>query len=196
MKHVPFEIEKYYHVFNRGNNKENIFIEADNYYYFLKLIKKYLLPIADLYGYCLLPNHFHLVLRIKDAEFLPEKIKNGKAKIHQPFSNLFNAYSKAINKKYNRLGSLFQEHLKRIEITDEDYLRNLIIYINTNPDHHNIADFLTYTFSSYQALISSKPTLLKRDEVIEMFDDAKNFSYMHRAKKVNLELIKELIADD
>ena len=196
MKHIPFETEKYYHVYNRGNNKENIFIEENNYYYFLKLIKKYLLPIADVYSYCLVPSHFHLVLKIKDTKYLPEKIKLGKAKIHQPFSNLFNAYSKAINKKYNRQGSLFQEHLKRIEITDEKYLRNLIVYVNTNPSHHHIADFEIYKHSSYQALITSQPTLLKRAEVVELFDDVENLRYVHQIKKIDLELIKELIVDD
>jgi len=196
MKHLPFEIGKYYHIYNRGNNKENIFIENQNYTYFLRLIKKYLSPIANIYSYCLLPNHFHLVLRIKEIEFLPDKIKAGKTKIHQPFSNLFNAYSKAINKKYNRQGSLFQEHLKRIEITNEEYLRNLIIYVNTNPSHHDIADFSEYKFSSYQALVSNRQTLLKRNEVIELFDDIENLKYAHQFKKIDLTLIKELILDD
>ena len=196
MKLQPLTPSHYYHFYNRGNNKENIFVEEDNYLYFLRLIKKYLLATVDIYSYCLLPNHFHLLLRIKDDEALPEELRNGKTTVHQAFSNLFNAYSKAFNKKYARTGSLFQKHPKRIRIKDEVYLRNLIVYINTNPDHHNIADFSTYTFSSYQALISSKPTLLKRDQVIGLFDDVENFSYVHRTKKINLELIKELIVDD
>ncbi|HIP34210.1 MAG TPA: transposase [Crocinitomix sp.] len=108
MKHIPFESSKYYHIYNRGNNKENIFIETQNYIYFLKLMTKHLLPIASIYSYCLLSNHFHIVLRIKDENHLPEKMQIGKTKIHQPFSNMFNAYTKAINKKYKRQGSLFQ----------------------------------------------------------------------------------------
>jgi len=196
MKHQSFEIGKHYHIYNRGNNKENIFIEEGNYHYFLKLLKKYLLPIADIYSYCLLPNHFHLLLRIKEEGFFPDKIKTGKTKIHQPFSNLFNAYSKAINKKYHRQGSLFQEHLKRIEITDEDYLRNLIIYINTNPSHHDIADYSTYKFSSYNALISTKQTLVKRNEVLVLFNDVENFKYVLQYKKINLELINDLTLDN
>ncbi len=190
------ESSYYYHFYNRGNNKENIFIEEDNYHYFLKLVKKYLLPIADIYSYCLLPNHFHLLLKIKEDELLPEQIRKGKTAIHQPFSNLFNSYTKAFNKKYTRTGSLFQKHPKRIQIKDEEYLRNLIIYINTNPSYHDIADFSEYKFSSYQALISTKSTLLKRDEVIELFDDIENLKYVHQNKKINLELIKDLILDD
>ncbi len=183
MKLQPLKPSYYYHFYNRGNNKENIFIEDDNYYYFLSLMKKYLISIANIYSYCLLPNHFHLLLRRKDEHLLPENVKAGKTIIYQAFSNLFNAYTKAFNKKYNRTGSLFQKHPKRIRIENEDYLRNLIIYINTNPSHHNITDFSEYQFSSYKALISIKPTLLERDAVIELFDTVENFKYIHETKK-------------
>ena len=196
MKLQPLESSFYYHFYNRGNNKENIFIEEDNYFYFLNLIKKYVLPIANIFSYCLLPNHFHLLLKIKDNKLLPESIKNEKTSIHQPFSNLFNAYTKAFNKKYNRTGSLFQKHPKKIQIKNEEYLRNLIIYINTNPSHHNIANFSEYKFSSYQALLSNQPTLLERDNVIELFDTVENFKYTHQIKKINLDIIQELIKDD
>ncbi|WP_223679413.1 transposase [Flavobacterium hibisci] len=97
-----FEAGQYYHVYNRGNNNENIFLEEKNYSYFLEKVKKYILPIADIYAYCLLKNHFHIVLRVKDKIDLPEKFKE---KIHLPFSNLFNSYSKSINKMYGRNGS-------------------------------------------------------------------------------------------
>lgn len=192
MELEPLINNHYYHFYNRGNNKENIFLEEENYTYFLKLTKKHLLQVSDFYCYCLLPNHFHFVLSIKGTENISPKYKD---KIHQPFSNFFNAYTKAINKKYNRVGSLFQKHPKRIRIKNEDYLRNLIIYINTNPSHHEIANYEDYKFSSYKTLISSKPTDLKRLEVINLFDDLDNFKYMHKAKKINMELINGVILE-
>ncbi|MCF6307802.1 MAG: transposase [Flavobacteriaceae bacterium] len=195
MNFIPFEIGNYYHIYNRGNNKDLIFIEEGNYYYFLQLMKKYLIPIADIYSYCLIPNHFHLILKIKDKNELPDAFISLKTKLHQPFSNMFNTYTKAINKRHNRRGSLFQEHLKRKPIKNEGYLRNLIIYVNTNPTKHGIGDFSTYEFNSYKALISKKHTLLKRDETIELFDDVKNFKYVCSQNKINLELIKELIIE-
>jgi REP element-mobilizing transposase RayT len=143
----------------------------------------------------LLPNHFHLIIRIKEDEFLPKKYVNSKSKISQPFSNLFNAYTKAINKKYNRTGSLFQKHPKRVLIKDEKYLVNLIIYVNTNPSHHNISAYDNYEHSSYKALISNKPTLIKREEVLYLFDDVINFKYVHQLKKVRMELIKEVLLE-
>jgi len=193
MKYIPFEIDKYYHIYNRGNNRENIFIENDNYLYFIKLLKKYLLPILDIYSYCLLPNHFHLIVKIKDESQLPFAIRTGKLKLYQPFSNLFNAYTKAINKRYARRGSLFQEHLKRKEITDEVYLKSLIIYVNTNPNHHEIADYIDYKFSSYSELITEKSTILSRDVVIKLFEDVINLKYVLQQKKMNIEIIKDLV---
>nr|WP_240961602.1 transposase [Nonlabens sp. Ci31] len=121
MKYQPFETGHYFHIYNRGNNNENIFLEKENYTYFLKLMKKYLLQVSNIYSYCLLPNHFHILLKFKeDSEFQVDK-KEKKPVLHQPFSNMLNAYTKSINKRYNRKGSLFQEHLKRIKITEEQY---------------------------------------------------------------------------
>ena len=107
MKQDIFEPGVVYHVFNRGNNNENIFIEEKNYYYFLNLVKKHILPIAEVYCYCLLKNHFHLLVRIKDSLQILERFQT---KPYTPFSNMFNSYTKSINKMYNRTGSLFQEH--------------------------------------------------------------------------------------
>ena len=161
----------FYHIFNRGNNKQTIFKEGENYFHFLKLTKKHLLPIADIYCYCLLNNHFHFLVRIKENTEKPS----------QHFSNLFNAYSKAFNKKYNRVGSLFQRPFKRIRITEEKYLRQLILYIHLNPENHGIVEnFEDYPYSSYKSMLSKKPTDLKRLEVIEFFDTIENFKYVHR----------------
>jgi len=195
MKQQPFEAAHFYHVFNRGNNKENIFKTKDNYSYFLNLVKKHLLSICDIYSYCLLPNHFHFIIRIKSFNELPTNFKNSKTKLHQPFSNLFNAYTKAINKKQQRTGSLFQEHLKRIQINNEEYLRHLIVYVNTNPTHHAISNFKEYKYASYQSLISEKTSLLKRKEVLDLFNDVENFKYVLNVKKLNIEALNEYLLE-
>ena len=183
-----FEPGFFYHVYNRGNNKENIFIEERNYSYFLDLVSKHLTPVCELYCYCLLKNHFHFLLRIKDYEELPDKLISEKNRIHQPFSNLFNAYTKAINKAFNRTGSLFQEHLDRIRVTDESYLKHLIAYVHLNPVKHGFTDnFADYQHSSFKSILSSKPTKLKREEVISFFDDIDNFVYWHDFKKIRLD---------
>ncbi|OQX79034.1 MAG: hypothetical protein B6D64_05475 [Bacteroidetes bacterium 4484_276] len=183
-----FEPGFFYHVYNRGNNQENIFIEERNYPYFLDLVSKHLTPVAEIYCYCLLKNHFHFLLRIKDFEDLPDKLISEKNRLHQPFSNLFNAYTKAINKAFNRTGSLFQEHLDRIRVTDESYLKHLIAYVHLNPVKHGFTDnFKNYQHSSFKSILSSKPTKLKREEVISFFDDIENFVYWHDFKKIRLD---------
>lgn len=170
----------FYHIYNRGNNRENIFLEDDNYTYFLNLVTKYLLPISEIYAYCLLKNHFHILLRIKDNLEIVEE------KMHLPFSNLFNAYAKAVNKKYNRDGSLFKERYKRKRITDEKYLINTITYIHLNPIKHGFSDkFQNYPFSSFNSIISDKPTKLKREETLEIFGGKQNFIDTHFLKRLS-----------
>jgi len=192
MKVQPLTSGDYYHIYNRGNNKENIFLSDDNYIYFLKLLTKYILPISEIYSYCLLPNHFHIILKLKNDNELPIEFINSKKKIHQPFSNFFNAYTKAFNQRYNRSGSLFQEHLKRKLIDSTDYLTKLIIYVNTNSSHHNITDYSVYNHSSYKTLISNGPTSIDRDFVISLFGDVENFKYILKTKKDNIDSINKL----
>ena len=179
MKYETLKSGCVYHIFNQGNNKEVLFKELRNYNYFLKLVAKHILPVAEIYAYCLLPNHFHFAIRIKD-DIIPKKIS-------QAFSNLFNAYAKSINRAYKRTGSLFKRKFARIRVKDEDYLKNLILYIHTNAEHHGIIhDFKLYKHSSYNAYISSKHTQISKDYIIGLFDSIENFKKCHNDKSVIL----------
>ena len=176
----PLENGKYYHIYNRGINSDILFKENDNYEYFLRLYDKHIDPIAETYAWCLMKNHFHFLVRIKDIDQL-----NTEKKIvpSQSFSNLFNAYTKAFNKSYNRHGSLFERPFRRKEINHNKYFLNVITYIHNNPVHHNICDHpLNYPWSSYITCLSDKPTKLRRKEVIEIFEDLENFKYVHELK--------------
>lgn len=179
MKNLLFESSNYYHVFNRGNNRENIFKCHDNYIYFLKLVEKYLYPICTIYCYCLMPNHFHLLIKVKDRGHLPEKFHSGQSALHQPFSNLFNAYAKAINKRYNRIGSLFQKALKKKKIEDETYLKKLIIYVHKNPSHHSFGDYKNYKYSSFTKICSNLENFNSNSEMVRLFGDLENFKSAH-----------------
>ncbi|GHT76636.1 hypothetical protein FACS189413_09110 [Bacteroidia bacterium] len=194
MSQVPFEHGCFYHVYNRGNNKEDIFKEPKNYAYFFDLTKKYILPVADIYAYCLMKNHFHLLVRIKDREEIAEE--KYKVKPYLGFAHLLNTYTQSINKAYNRSGSLFQEHLKRIRITNDDYLIQLAVYIHLNPVKHGFSTTVDYPFSSYNSILSDKNTLLKREELLSYFDDKANFMYWHDERKLTLDIIKLLEHED
>lgn len=187
------EEEKFYHIFNRGNNRENIFKEQDNYYYFLKQYEKYLSNTVDTFAYCLMPNHFHLLVRIKEQnssqqtskvlktfEVLPPPSKLTPAE--KAFKDFFISYAKSINKKYDRTGSLFQYKFKRKEIKDEIYLKRLVLYIHQNPVVAGFCEEVReWNFSSYNSILSKSPTNLKRDEVIDWFNDIENFKYCHNS---------------
>ena len=171
METVILEQGCFYHIYNRGNNKEDLFLEEENYAYFLLLLKRYILPIADIYSYCLLKNHFHLLIRIKDETEATSK---------QNFSNLFNAYAKSINKKYGRTGKLFSERFKKKKILDDSYFTEIVFYLHTNPQKHKlITDFRNYKYSSYQSILSDKNTDLKRDEIIAWFGSKQMFEKYH-----------------
>lgn len=129
---IPLQFGVYYHIFNRGNNRENLFFEERNYRHFLRLYAKYILPVVDTYAYCLLPNHFHLLIRVKPEEEqalgtapAPDDVGTARAKPQQEpketqsitpkilspsrqFAHCFNAYSKAVNKAYGRIGTAGQ----------------------------------------------------------------------------------------
>ena len=193
MKQDVIESGAIYHIFNRGNNKENIFIENKNYHYFLEQLKKYILPVADIYSYCLLKNHFHLLVRIKDEVDLSEKFK---IKPHLAFSNLFNSYTKSINKMYGRTGSLFEEHLKRKRVENIDYLIQLVAYIHLNPVKHNFTkNYQDYKFSSFQAYLSDKPTGIDKNFILDLIEKD-SFLYWHDLKQIELDEIKLFFNED
>lgn len=181
----PLQFDKFYHIYNRGINSENLFKETTNYEYFLSLYREHIDIIADTYSFCLMKNHFHLLVKIKSEEELENFSKRH---ISQSFSNLYNAYTKAFNKKYHRHGALFERPFKRKLIKNENYLLNLIQYIHNNPVHHGFCENpIEYPWSSYLSCLSQKPTRLKREKVIELFEDIENFKYLHSMKKYDYE---------
>jgi REP element-mobilizing transposase RayT len=202
MKITPLEEGKYYHIYNRGNNGIDLFYEKDNYYHFLRLYEKYMEPIIETYAWVLLKNHFHLLIYTKEQNEINKKIltyntvkKPKLINVSKQFSHLFNAYTQAINKRQNRTGSLFEKPFKRIHVTSEKYFQNLIYYIHNNPVKHEfVENMIEYPWSSYETIISKKPTKLKRNRIIEIFDDAENFKYYH-SRKQNLKNIEDLMID-
>lgn len=191
---IPLESEATYHIYNHANGSENIFSNDGNYLFFLKQYKTYISPFTDTFSYCLMPNHFHFLLRIKNEKetitSFEEKGKNISDIFLKPpalekmrskqFSNFFSSYTQAFNKQQGRMGSLFMKNFKRKKVTDSKYLMKLVHYIHYNPVE---AGFCSrpehWKFSSYPAILSGKTSLVLRDEVIEWFGDFENFIYCH-----------------
>jgi putative transposase len=203
---LPLETGQYYHIFNKGNNKDKLFTNDENYRYFMKLYAKYLSDFVDTFAYCLLPNHFHFLIRIKEIKDLqslayfvslyPENKENCYEQITNVISDKFRlffmSYAKAFNKQENRQGSLFKKYFRRKRIDDYNYLVKEIGYIHMNPVHHGISiDYANYPHSSYKGILSEKKTLLKRDDILNWFGGKNEFENSHQALK-NHVLDKEI----
>ncbi len=165
---TPFQTEYYYHVFNRGVEKREIFSSPRDYERFLQTIYYYLFSgpkprfsthkkfkfkefyvnpkIVEVVCYCLMPNHFHLLLRqVKD---------NG---IHKFMSKVLNSYTKYYNTKHNRVGPLLQGQFKAVLVETDEQLVHLSRYIHLNPLVSDmVSDLSNFEYSSYPDFIGTK----------------------------------------
>lgn len=185
---------RFYHIWNRGNNREYLFYTAANYEYFLRLYVEILDPVVETYAWCLLPNHFHLLIRTLAVSPEGETAKKSNPVSHA-FQRLFTSYSQAINIQQHRTGSLFQKPYKRLEVSSTQQLANLVHYIHTNPQKHGIiSDFRQYPLSSYKRILISHPSNLQKNAVIEWFKNKENYLDYHQ-RDIDLDDLKELIIE-
>lgn len=178
--------DQFYHIYNRGTNGCPIFREISNYEHFLRLYEKHISIVADTYAWVLMGNHFHLLVRIKRPDL--EGLLNLEGldlikRINQQFSNLFNAYSKAYNKRYQRSGSLFEHTFHRKKVCTKNHLKRIIIYIHNNPVHHGFCDHaVEYPWSSYLSYVEVQSRNDNHDKVMGWFDSKANFHSMHKSE--------------
>ncbi|MBN2730699.1 MAG: hypothetical protein JXR53_15850 [Bacteroidales bacterium] len=173
---------KIYHVFNHAVGKDKLFYNEDNYSYFNYLFSKYFIEFVSIYAYCLVPNHFHLVIRTEDEAVFEkhcEKDEDFSQLISKKFSNFFNAYSKAFNKAHNRRGPLFYRPFKRIEIDSNDYLQQVVQYVHYNPIHHGLVSKISEWKHSSFFEISQSASIDKYVEMIKIFGSRENFINRH-----------------
>ena len=162
----------YYHVYNRGVEKRDIFLDDQDYRVFLRLLKFYLSPsgsdkhpltslsefapvrvrpLADLHQeielhcFCLMPNHFHLLIKQISQFGMPNLLRC-----------LLTTYSMYFNRRYNRVGHLFQGTYKAAMILEETYLLHLSRYIHLNPMEMTGSHLVSYPYSSYQYYLGKK----------------------------------------
>jgi REP element-mobilizing transposase RayT len=179
----------FYHVYNRGINGENLFKSEKNYAQFLKKYAHHVAPVADTYAYCLLKNHFHLLIETKSqkeieayssAQYPTKIIDSVDHFIGKQFGHLFNGYAQLINKANKRTGGLFETPFRRIEVDNDAYFSHMIWYIHSNPQKHGfVDDFRDYPHSSYHSHLASTATKLKRDEVLGWFGNKENYVHFH-----------------
>ena len=190
-REVPFLPDQYYHFYNRGNNRQAVFFERDNYLYFLRKLRQYLLPYVDIPVYCLMPTHYHAVGRVrqqtsevlKTSEVSMQAVSEQVSLAMQKFGI---SYTKATNKRFSRVGALFQGQFQGKPIQTYSHLLNLCVYIHANP----VKDGLVYLpeeweFSNYLEWMNlRKGTLVNREFIEENFGTAEEY------KRLVMEYIK------
>ena len=144
---MKYKSGHYYHIYNRGNNKQPIFFTAENYRYLLRLIQRYAhRDNIVIVAYCLMPNHYHLLLKQRTDISIQKFLKS-----------TFQSYVQAINKQQNRTGTLFEGNAQNRHITDQNYLIESIRYIHLNPWSSGlVAQPQHWEFSDYAEYIGLK----------------------------------------
>ncbi|MFK7775904.1 MAG: transposase [Saprospiraceae bacterium] len=150
-----FEKEKIYHIYNRGNNHQRIFFKHENYLYFLRKVRKHISPVADVLGYCLMPNHFHFMIYANDKT-IESKIVNKQERnlLSEALRNVLSSYTHGINRQENRSGSLFSQNTKAKAVFDSFhnfyYVETCFYYIHQNPTKDHLVERLEdWPYSSF-----------------------------------------------
>ena len=188
-KHVvrQFYPNSFYHIYNRGVEKRDIFLDDQDYSIFIYYLFIYLsppnticlkypyLPIRlrqrnlhneiKLLCYCLMPNHFHLLFQ--------QTTEDGVSKIMKQISN---AYTQYFNQKYKRVGGLFQGVFKSVLIENDEQLLYLSHYIHLNPIKANlIQDLENYKWSSYHSYTKDNSTLCDKSFILNQLESVENY---------------------
>jgi putative transposase len=188
-----FAPDSYYHIFNRGNAKMNIFLDEEDYKFFMLRLEENLFPERfnknrrassvnsvvrrekyarkllpansfSLVCYCLMPNHFHLLVR-----------QNSKVKISELMLRVCGSYAKYFNKKYDRVGSIFQDQFKAVLVGRNNYLLWLSAYIHKNPvEGKLVTDPKKWKWSSYSDFVGQeKVSLCDKDVILKQLSVGK-----------------------
>jgi REP element-mobilizing transposase RayT len=170
---TPFIPDIYYHFYNRGNNRQAIFFEAGNYLYFLSGVKKYLLPVAHIMAYCLMPTHYHILVRIKNQTsevFKTSEVSEREVskQVSLAMQKFLISYTKAINKRFSRVDSLFQGQFQAKPIQTYSHLLNLCVYIHANPVKDRLVALPEdWIYSNYLEWLGQRDGTLVDHEFIE-----------------------------
>jgi len=185
-----------YHIYNQGNNRQKIFFDKENYLYFLKKMKVYILPYADILAWCLMPNHFHWMVYVRETEL---EISDRVTTSHpitksRTFNNsiaiMLRSYTRAINKQRNKTGSLFRPHTKAEcvncpQFDIPSFVGNRINIINPESQYPQIC-------FDYVHLNPVKAGLTKEINDWE-FSSARDYYQGRKGKLINRKIAEEYI---
>jgi putative transposase len=189
---------QYFHIYNRGVNGEDLFKDKRNYYYFLQQYKFYCSDVLKTLAYCLLKNHFHLLVYVRENVEVPRENGPGMFKLNasRQLGHFFNSYAQSINKARNRTGPLFESPFERKLVDDENYLMAMIYYCHGNAVHHGfVNDLREWEFSSYHSILANDSSLVTTTEIIKRFGSISCFEESHRLNISKTDLEKYIIEE-
>ena len=192
-REVIFNNNGYYHIYNRGVNRERIFFEERNYLFLLEKVQKYLVEFpVSIIAYCFMPNHYHFLLR-QDSE-IP---------ISQFIQAVFNSYSKAVNRSISRSGTLFESKFKSVSVDEPDYLIHLVRYIHRNPVDclkPLVQKLEDWPYSNYHEWIGKRNgSLVDMDFIRDHFKSGQKYAEFvqdYESQKDQLRKLKKYLFDD
>lgn len=215
----PLQPHTVYHIFNHANGFENVFCETENYRYFMEKYRLYINPIAETYAWCLMPNHFHFVIRIRKRNTIEELIFNSKSNtsistfpkvqnfgegkiisdsdiekyLSKQFAKFFSCYTQSFNKMYKRMGSLFIKNFKRQPIENKQHFLNTVIYTHRNPIHHGFCNgFNEWSYSSYFDFVNGDDSLVQVEKLMKIFGGLESFKEQHQANLIGFKKLDDI----
>lgn len=199
--------DHYYHIYHKGNGGIDLFYKEENYAYFLKKYDAYMSGYVDTYAFCLLPDHIHLLIKVKDrGEFNMRKdfpsfqdLESLTASeiVTELFRRFFMTYSKSINMQLRRKGSLFPKNFKKKLIDPSHNLTDVITYIHKQVEHHGYGTYkdLEYPWSSYNMMLLDKTSKIKKQDVIDLFGSREAYLALHE-KELDIKPIMDLVIEE
>jgi putative transposase len=180
---TPFAPDVYYHFYNRGNNRQAVSFQPENYLYFLGGMKKYLVPVVKIVAYCLMPTHYHILVRVmlQTSEVSPfVGASEVSAQVSRAMQKFLISYTKAVNKRFSRVGSLIQGQFQAKPIKNYSHLLNLCVYIHANPVKDGLVALPEdWIYSNYLEWLSQRDgTLVDREFIQEHFGSPKEYQML------------------
>ncbi len=197
---IKFYAGEYYHIYNRGNNLQSIFFERENYLFFLRRVREYLIPNdVVVVAYCLMPNHCHLLIGIQQTSEVPKTSEAWEvSSVSTEMMRLSVSYTKAMNKRYQRVGVLFQGPFQAVHVDGNEYLLHLSRYIHLNPVTARLVEWPEdWEFSSYREYVGlRKGTLPDPGIVLSQFPTRRAYQeFVASYCKGDEEFIAHLLVD-
>jgi REP element-mobilizing transposase RayT len=196
-----------YHLYNKAVSDLVLFREEKDYLFFVTKYQKYFNNYFDTFAYCLIPNHFHFMIRVKANEEIKDAVKkensaaaikylNGESSfnhfISDQFRRFFSSFAIKYNNKYHHEGAVFRKRIKKVRVSTDGSIQRLLCYIHHNPIHHKLTEeYSHWNYSSYNDYFDNAKIIIAKKWMINWLGNKSIFNEIHKNFKLeNIEIEK------